>query len=153
MSIPILVLSRSDYDQIADTPEASRTYTSPSTHANSPPSSAPPPYEDEGQHAEDEKSEAHESTLTQATNSVAATAQYTYEELKDKLAKAEAALAAAYNDSASGLRQRNVKGSAEGDKKPVAELAQAVKHTVEGVPVQIVALLCLISFILAYLFF
>jgi type VI protein secretion system component VasF len=81
---------------------------------------------------------------------VSATAQATYDELKAKLVQAEAQIA---NLQDSGLRQRNVKSAAEDIKKPAAEMAQAVKQTVEGVPVQIVALLCLLSFLLAYFFF
>lgn len=52
----------------------------------------------------------------------------------------------------SGLRQRNVKGG-ESEKNPGAALAQQPKQVVEGVPVKIVAILCLISFLLAYVFF
>lgn len=137
--------------QVTDTPEASRTYSSPRGNANSTPSSDPPPYEDDGRSVEDEKPEARDSALTQAANKVTSTAQMTYEELKEKLAQAEAQIAS-YKDS-SGLRQRNVKGSSSGEKNSAGEVAQAVKQTVEGVPVQLVALLCLVSFLLAYFFF
>jgi hypothetical protein len=71
----------------------------------------------------------------------------TYDELKSKLVQAEAQLATLKD---SGLRQRKVPGTNE---KTVEQVAQQVKQTVEGVPVQIVALLCLLSFLLAYFFF
>jgi hypothetical protein len=81
---------------------------------------------------------------------VSDTAQVTYEELKAKLVQAEAQVAKL---TESGLRQRNVKSAVEDAKKPAGEMAQAVKQTVGGVPVQIAALLCLVSFLLAYFFF
>jgi hypothetical protein len=61
------------------------------------------------------------------------------------------------NDAASGLRQRKAGGGAEPagtakQQQPAQEQAQAARGT-EGVPVQIVALLCLVSFLLAYFFF
>ncbi|KAI1817344.1 VAMP-associated protein [Poronia punctata] len=74
------------------------------------------------------------------------------EDLKQKLSEAEN-LVAQLKQGQSGLRQRKT-GAAEEEKptsKP-AELAQAVRGT-EGVPVQYTALLCLLSFLLAYFFF
>lgn len=55
----------------------------------------------------------------------------------------------------SGLRRRNVKSGEGTDREaqPVARAAQAVKQTVEGVPVHVVAVLCIVSFLLAYFFF
>lgn len=87
--------------------------------------------------------------MSQAASTVSSTAQMTYEELKVKLSQAEAQLA---NLKDTGLRQRNVKVPGSGD-KTVGQVAQQVKQTVEGVPVQIAALLCLLSFLLAYFFF
>ena len=72
----------------------------------------------------------------------------TYDELKSKLAQAEAQLATMKD---AGLRQR-VKTPGGGE-KTVEQVAQQVKQKVEGVPVQIVALLCFLSFLLAYFFF
>jgi hypothetical protein len=69
--------------------------------------------------------------------------------LKNKLAQAEAQL---LNLKDSGLRQRNVKSSSD-EKKPAGNTAQVVRQQPAGVPVQIVALLCLLSFLLAYFFF
>jgi len=54
----------------------------------------------------------------------------------------------------SGLRQRKTGGGEE--EKPStkpAELAQAVRTGTEGVPVKYTAILCLLSFLLAYIFF
>lgn len=73
-----------------------------------------------------------------------------YEELKSKLAQAEAQL---LNLKDSGLRQRSVKSVSSEEKRPAANTAQVVKQQPDGVPVQIVALLCLLSFLLAYFFF
>lgn len=90
---------------------------------------------------------------------VKSTAADTYDELKQQLANAEATIASLKNEMAGGLRQR--KGTAAGSAEPQAatapaagqELAQAVRQGTEGVPVQIVAVLCLASFLLAYFFF
>jgi hypothetical protein len=89
-------------------------------------------------------------------SSVKATAEATYEELKEQLAKAEAKIRILTSEASAGLRQRKG-GAAEGSEKAVTanagELAQAVRQGTEGVPIQIVALLCLVSFLLAYFFF
>jgi hypothetical protein len=132
-----------------DTPEPSRTFSSPRTSAepNSPPL-APPSYSETAK--EEEAKPDIKSTIAQAAATVSDTAQVTYEELKAKLVQAEAQVAKL---TESGLRQRNVKSAVEDAKKPAGEMAQAVKQTVEGVPVQIAALLCLVSFLLAYFFF
>jgi hypothetical protein len=74
------------------------------------------------------------SAISQATASIKETAELTYEELKAKLAQAEQQLVSLKD---SGLRQT----------------AQAIQQTVEGVPVQMAAILCLVSFLLAYFFF
>ncbi|KAJ8105126.1 hypothetical protein ONZ43_g7551 [Nemania bipapillata] len=75
------------------------------------------------------------------------------EELKEQLAQAERLIAQLRKDDG-GLRQRKTGGTTE--EKPSAkpaELAQAVRAGTEGVPVQITAILCLVSFLLAYVFF
>lgn len=89
-----------------------------------------------------------------AAAAIKATAEATYEELKNQLAKAEATITNLKNDATSGLRQR--KGLSASDEKAAApgqNLAQATRQGTEGVPVQIVAGLCLFSFLLAYFFF
>ncbi|KAH8893516.1 VAMP-associated protein [Thozetella sp. PMI_491] len=90
-----------------------------------------------------------------ATTTIKKTVAATYEELKNQLAKAEATIATLKDEAASGLRQRKV-NSAEVSEKVAAksqELAQAVRQGTEGVPIHIVAGLCLFSFLLAYFFF
>lgn len=140
-----------------DTLDVSRTYSSPGARDDSPSSSAPPPY-----HSPQEQYEEHrpksmqsdfevKSAMSQAATSIKETAELTYEELKAKLAQAEQQLVALKD---SGLRQRNVKSDSNDDeKRPVAQTAQAIQQTVEGVPVQMAAILCLVSFLLAYFFF
>lgn len=131
-------------------------YSSPGVSDEPAPSSqSPPPYVAELSASEPEKVEEKstvQNAISTATTVAANTAQATYEELKSALAAAEAQLASLKE---SGLRQRNVKTAGGNDeKKPVlAETAQAVRQTVEGVPVQMVAILCFISFLLAYFFF
>ncbi|KAK4147944.1 PapD-like protein [Dichotomopilus funicola] len=89
---------------------------------------------------------------------VKSAASATYEELKEQLAKAEATIASLKTEVASGLRQRKAVGtSSEGESssKAAPQLAQQQPQgrATEGVPVQIVAVLCLVSFLLAYFFF
>ena len=73
------------------------------------------------------------------------------EELKRDLASSEANVAALREQG--GLRQR--KGiTATEDMPSATEAAAAIRpQGTEGVPVQIVAILCLVSFLLAYFFF
>lgn len=130
-----------------DTPDlSSRTFSSPSGGNSEAPSSAPPPYDNKATDNDDESVDV-KSAVSQASAAVASTAQMTYDELKAKLSQAETQIASLKD---SGLRQRKVPGTNE---KTVGQVAQQVKQTVEGVPVQIVALLCLLSFLLAYFFF
>ncbi|KAM6528790.1 phosphatidylinositol-binding protein scs2, variant 2 [Fusarium falciforme] len=139
-----------------DTPDISRTYSSPVAKEESPSAAAPPPYQSEHVPEEDEKPQPAEnaepkSTVAQATAAVKEAAEVSYEELKAKLAQAEAQIVSLRE---TGLRQRNVKpASSEDEKRPMLQTAQAVQQTVEGVPVQMAAILCLISFLLAYFFF
>ncbi|KAI8725454.1 MSP domain-containing protein [Fusarium sp. LHS14.1] len=139
-----------------DTPDISRTYSSPVAKEESPSAAAPPPYQSEHIPEEDEKPQPAEdpepkSTVAQATAAVKEAAEVSYEELKAKLAQAEAQIVSLRE---TGLRQRNVKpASSEDEKRPLLQTAQAVQQTVEGVPVQMAAILCLISFLLAYFFF
>ncbi|KAK4040307.1 PapD-like protein [Parachaetomium inaequale] len=146
------------------------------------PDTAPPSYSspqddttilEDAQAEPKEKDYGNEPESTQATQATAfaapaaamaatvkSAAADTYEELKDQLAKAEATITSLRNEVASGLRQRKTGGgtSAEDTSKGAPQLAQAERQTqqargTEGVPVQIVAVLCLVSFLLAYFFF
>ncbi|KAM7185830.1 vesicle-associated protein 2-2 [Rhypophila sp. PSN 637] len=100
---------------------------------------------------------AVQTASTSAAATVKSVAAETYEELKDRLAKAEATIASLKNDAASGLRQRKAAVSASLEDKGVTgvaqETAQAVRQGTDGVPVQVVAILCFVSFLLAYFFF
>ena len=128
-----------------DTPDVARTFSSPGQNDTG--SASPPPYTSNAANPDD--SDPDQSTVSAATAAVASTVQLTYEELKAKLSQAEAKVASLQEGG--GLRQR-VKE--ESKKLPTTqEAAQAVRQGVEGVPVQIVALLCLLSFLLAYFFF
>ncbi|KAJ3555373.1 hypothetical protein NPX13_g10366 [Xylaria arbuscula] len=103
----------------------------------------------------EEESQLEEKPSLAAPVAVAATknSQPSYEELKEQLVQAEKLVSQLKKDDG-GLRQRKTNSTAE-DKpsaKP-AELAQAVRAGTEGVPVQITAILCLVSFLLAYVFF
>jgi hypothetical protein len=115
----------------------------------------------------DEPSHEPESTqATQATafaapaavaGSIRSAATETYEELKERLAKAEATAASLKNELASGLRQRKAGTKSDDSSSAGApKLAQAERQSsrgTEGVPVGIVAFLCLVSFLLGYIFF
>ncbi|KAL7933221.1 PapD-like protein [Trichoderma chlorosporum] len=126
-----------------DTPEPTRAYSSPSAD-----NVAPPPYANDDGDDDDSRPQTAKSAAskTAATSTVLAGA----DEYKAKIAQLEAELASYKNG---GLRQRNVKGSSESEKSSGGALAQQTKQGVEGVPVKIVAILCLVSFLLAYIFF
>nr|XP_036589710.1 integral er membrane protein [Colletotrichum truncatum]KAF6801715.1 integral er membrane protein [Colletotrichum truncatum] len=130
------------------TPDVSRVYSSPGQEAdgaspNAAAQSGSPDVKD------DSVSEKAQSTVSAASHVVASTAQATYDELKQKLQQAEAKIATLQDTS--GLRQR-VK--TESEKLPSAQQAAAtVRQGTEGVSVQMVAILCLVSFLLAYFFF
>ncbi|AEO57077.1 hypothetical protein MYCTH_2091488 [Thermothelomyces thermophilus ATCC 42464] len=115
-------------------------------------------------HNEPESTQATQATAfaapaTNVATTVKSAAAETYEELKEQLAKAEATIASLKNEVASGLRQRKTGAASEDSSAEGAKLAQAERQTdqpprpTEGVPVQVVAVLCLVSFLLAYFFF
>ncbi|KAH9900120.1 VAMP-associated protein [Xylariomycetidae sp. FL2044] len=128
------------------------------------PDVAPPAYSSPGDYSavqSEPKSSLDEKELKPESPSPAGTAAAAVtqnsdpsrEELKQQLYQAEK-LIAQLKQEQGGLRQRKSGGAATEDKpssKP-AELAQAVRGT-EGVPIHITAALCLLSFLLAYLFF
>ncbi|OAA56855.1 MSP domain protein [Cordyceps fumosorosea ARSEF 2679] len=128
-----------------DTPDISHNFSSPSA-------GAPPPYNDDADAPEiDEKApiETPAALASRAIPAVKDAGSETLEALKAKLAAAQAEIAG-FKDS--GLRQRNVKVG-ESESKAPSELSQAVKQNADGVSVQVVAILCLLSFLLAYFFF
>ncbi|KAJ3477786.1 hypothetical protein NLG97_g8745 [Lecanicillium saksenae] len=129
----------------SDTPDVSRNFSSPSA-------GAPPPYDDDASAVDAEEKAPIETPAALAGRAIPAVKDAGKETLEDVKAKLAAAQAEISNYKDSGLRQRNVKVG-ESEKKVPAELAQAVKQSAEGVSVPIVALLCLLSFLLAYFFF
>ncbi|RDW91416.1 PapD-like protein [Coleophoma crateriformis] len=76
----------------------------------------------------------------------------TYEELKAQLADAKATISSYGQEG--GVRLRKAAGSSgETLSQGANDMATKIQQGTEGVPVQIVAALCLLSFVLAYLFF
>jgi len=78
-----------------------------------------------------------------------------YEAIKTQLAEAKATIAKLTSEAASGLRQRKAAATSEQEEAPSKqpELAQASRPIIQGVSVKIVAVLCLVSFLLGYFFF
>lgn len=72
-------------------------------------------------------------------------------DLKDRLAQAEQQIPQLQNDQG-GLRQRKP-AEEKAPSAPASQIAQQARQGTEGVPVKITAILCLVSFLLAYLFF
>ena len=72
-----------------------------------------------------------------------------YDEMKVKLTEAQATIANYAQEG--GIRMRKVAQGETGN-KTVNDVAHRVQNA-QGVPLQIVAALCLVSFLLAYLFF
>ncbi|PHH64244.1 hypothetical protein CDD81_4858 [Ophiocordyceps australis] len=139
---------------VDETPNAARHYATPRARADSTPRGSidPSSHTPDSKH-DDDKSERPRSAVSQAATAVSDSAQTTYEELKAKLAQTEAQLAN-YRDS--GLRQRGAKTAAVGDESKSSTTKTAPQPSLkqaEGVSVQLVAILCLMSFLLAYFFF
>ncbi|CAG8949177.1 hypothetical protein HYFRA_00004800 [Hymenoscyphus fraxineus] len=82
-------------------------------------------------------------------STVAAAVPLSYDELKAQLADAKATIASYGNEA--GLRMRKV-AAGETSNATVNDVAHRVQAS-QGVPLQIVAALCLLSFLLAYAFF
>ncbi|KAH8671039.1 PapD-like protein [Xylariales sp. PMI_506] len=133
-------------NELEGTPDvAPPAYSSPNDYPNATPrSNAPEEVKDE---------EPATSTSDTIAATVSAKASDTYDELKAQLARAEETIAQLKTDQSSGLRQRKANAtSGEAPSQP-AQLAQQVRQGTEGVPVKITAVLCFLSFLLAYLFF
>lgn len=74
------------------------------------------------------------------------------DELKARLAQAQAVIASMKEEG--GLRLRKgANAVAEKVEEKAPRVAQAVRQGTEGVPIQVAALLCLMSFLLAYFLF
>jgi len=92
---------------------------------------------------------ASASNPASTSNSFQDTAQATVDDLKAKLADAQATIASYGHEG--GVRMRKV-AAGETSNATVNEVAQRIQRA-EGVPVQIVAALCLLSFLAAYFLF
>jgi len=134
----------------AETPDAPPAYSSnrspsPETFTPQPRPSAP----SKQSHAS--SSDDHEAASSTLTDKIAAASPLSYEEIQSKLAEAQATIASYASEG--GLRMRKV-AAGETSSKTVNDVAHAVQQGgAQGVPLQIVAALCLVSFLLAYLFF
>jgi len=82
-------------------------------------------------------------------STIAAASPLSYDEMKTKLAEAQATISSYASEGS--LRMRKV-AAAETSNKTVNDVAHQIQGA-QGVPLQIVAALCLLSFLLAYLFF
>ncbi|KAI0851268.1 VAMP-associated protein [Daldinia vernicosa] len=119
---------------------------------------APPAYSSPGDYstsqidAKTENSEVKREELS-ATAAIATTqsSDLSPDELKQQLIQAEKVIAQLKQDQ-EGLRQRKTAGTDNTSPKPAA-LAQAAPAGTEGVPIKLAAILCFLSFMLAYLFF
>ncbi len=100
----------------------------------------------------EERDEPSSSGARLTASSLAKLAEPSYDELKQQLAQAEKLIGQLKQDQG-GLRQRKTGAANDKTGSKPAELSQQVRAGTEGVPVQITAILCLISFLLAYLFF
>ncbi|KAK1836019.1 vesicle-associated protein 2-2 [Podospora conica] len=139
---------------VESTPDAPPpAYSSPQEEAvvSSPPAT---------QHVETRREPSHEpetapSTIVPSVAAVKATVVDTYEDLKSTLAQKDALINSLKDQLSSGIKQRKPAATASDEKSttPGQALAQVQPRGTEGVPVQIVALLCLLSFLLAYFFF
>ncbi|KAI0024183.1 VAMP-associated protein [Xylariomycetidae sp. FL0641] len=135
----------------------------PANGAEMTPDVAPPAYSSPGEFANapaepkssmDTKDTRDEEPSGMAGVAAAATAQYSDqspEQLKRQLLEAERMISQLKQDQG-GLRQRKGGSSDEKSSSAPTEVAQAVRGT-EGVPIKIAAVLCLVSFLLAYFFF
>ena len=121
----------------AFTPDNRASYAAPSSHIKE---------ELEHPRSATENKAASSSVVTKLANA----APMSYGELEAKLADAEAKIASYARES--GLKLRQVAKGETGN-KTVDDVAHRTAQAAQGVPLQIVAGLCLVSFLLAYLFF
>jgi hypothetical protein len=73
------------------------------------------------------------------------------DDVRRQLDEAKATIARLQEQASSGLRQRNVAGG--GEKSTSQDSLTAKAPSAGGVSVQVVALLCLLCFLIAYFFF
>ncbi|KAI1778301.1 VAMP-associated protein [Hypoxylon cercidicola] len=126
------------------------------------PDVAPPAYSSPAEYSVNESKSSMEekeikreeigSTAAAAAISTRLNSDPTPEELKQQLIQAEKVIAQLKQDS-EGLRQRKTTSAADKPSSKPAELAQTTRSGTEGVPIKYAAILCFLSFMLAYLFF
>jgi len=139
---PAYTSQRSPSPEETYTPDTRRSVGGPSVKLEDEPANA--------RSTGDAKASAsNPATFSSAAAAVANAAPMSYDELKAKLAEAQATIASYAQEG--GLRMRKV-AKGETSNETVNDIAHRVQGT-QGVPLQVVAALCLVSFLLAYLFF
>jgi len=128
-----------------ETPDAPPAYSSP-RESDAVSSITPAASESSPDTKRETKSEPNEKPV------IASLKEAPIETLKAQLAAAEAKIVQLTAKADSGLRQRKGVTVGGGDGSS-GELQQAVRQATEGVPVRTVAILCIICFLLGYLFF
>ena len=98
---------------------------------------------------EDESDARSAASVPAMPNSAPPPVPMSYAEIKVKLEEAQATIASYAQEG--GMRMRKV-AKGETSNETVNEIAHRVQNS-QGVPLQVVAALCLVSFLLAYLFF
>lgn len=94
---------------------------------------------------------AQSSGFAGAAAAVSSAIPTSQDDVRRQLDEAKATIARLQEQASSGLRQRNVAGS--GEKSTSQDSLAAKAPSAGGVSVQIVALLCLLCFLIAYFFF
>lgn len=93
------------------------------------------------------------SSLAGAASSISSAIPTSQEDLRRQLDDAKATISRLQEQAGAGLRQRNVGGSGSAGEKSGSSGLAAKPASAGGVPVQIVAALCLLCFLIAYFFF
>ncbi|KAI0095442.1 VAMP-associated protein [Daldinia grandis] len=137
------------------------TPVKPSAANGATPDVAPPAYSSPGDYStsqtdvktENDGIKREELPATAGVAAIATTqnSDLSPDELKQQLIQAEKLIAQLKQDQ-EGLRQRKTAGTDKAGSKPAA-LAQTAPAGTEGVPIKLAAILCFLSFMLAYLFF
>lgn len=139
---------------VGATPEAP-AYSSPQEEATITSPSVAGTQEPEIKREPSLEPETAPSTIIPSAAAVKSAVADTYEDLKTTLAKKDAMIESLREQLSAGLKQRKGAASSSDEKSTTSgqALAQVQPQGTEGVPIQIVAILCLISFLLAYFFF
>lgn len=137
--------------QVEATPDAPPAYSSPREH-DIPSSTAPTRSEPSPDPSHDGHEDA-KSFVSGVGTTVVSVKDSTVDALKEKLAQAEAMITS-LKAGDTGLRQRKAAGTSSSEGAGIGpQIQEAIQQVPGGVSVQIVAALCLLSFLLAYFFF